>query len=91
MFKKYIFVSFISILSFNSYGWEGYDYQEGNHIEIESGNLVREGEEIEYYDYSDGEYKYVEVESISSYGSTTEVEVYDYDTGEYRTFEMENN
>lgn len=73
-----------------SLAWDGYDYEEGNYIEIEEGNLVREGEEIEIYDYSDGEYKYVEVEEVDSYGGTTEVEVYDYETGEYRTFEMED-
>ena len=70
--------------------WEGYDYQEGTYIEIEKGNYVREGQEIEFYDYESGEYKTAEVESINSYGNSTEVEVYDYEEGEYRTFEMEN-
>jgi hypothetical protein len=78
------------LFSYPAFAWDGYDYEEGNYIEIEEGNLVREGEEIEIYDYSDGEYKYVTVEEIDSYGGTTEVEVYDYETGEYRTFEMED-
>lgn len=53
------------------------------------GNLVRQGNEIEYYDYGTCEYKYGDVESVSSYGSSAEVEVYEYNTGEYRTFEMD--
>lgn len=53
------------------------------------GNLVREGEEIEYYDYESGEYRYGDVESVESSGSGAEVEVYDHESGEYRTFEMD--
>lgn len=69
--------------------WDGYDYESGSDVEIEKGNLVRPGEEIEYYDYGSGEYRYGDVESIQSYGSSVEVEVYDHESGEYRTFEME--
>ncbi len=72
-----------------TYAWDGYDYDRGSYVEIEKGNLVRPGREIEYYDYGSGEYKYGDVESINSYGSSVEVEVYDSDTGEYRTFEMD--
>lgn len=87
---KYAIFLFILLISFPTLAWDGYDYEEGDYIEIEEGNLVREGEEIEIYDYSDGEYKYVEVEEVDSYGGTTEIEVYDYEKGEYRTFEMED-
>ncbi|WP_273994320.1 DUF5334 family protein [Vibrio parahaemolyticus] len=69
--------------------WDGYDYESGNYVEIEDGNLVREGEEIEYYDYESGEYRYGDVESVESSGSGAEVEVYDHESGEYRTFEMD--
>ena len=71
-------------------GWDGTDSEDGSSVEIESGNLVREGEDIEYYDYDSGEYKDVEVENIESYGGTVEVEVYDYETGEYKILEMES-
>jgi hypothetical protein len=84
--KKLILL--IGIVAFLN-AWEGYDYDTGNYVEIESGNLVRSGNEIEIYDYETSEYKYVEVESIENYGGSTEVEVYDYDTGEYRTLDME--
>jgi hypothetical protein len=49
--------------------------------EVDKDNLVRQGNEIEYYDYG-------EVELVNSYGSSVEVEIYDYNTGEYHTFEM---
>ena len=90
---RHIFCSIIVfLLMFTSiYSWDGFDYNSGSYIEIDEGNLVREGEYIEIYDYSDGSYKEVEVEDINDYGGSVEVEVYDYDTGEYRTFEMEDN
>lgn len=69
--------------------WDGYDYESGSYVEIEKGNLVREGEEIEYYDYETGDYRSAEVEEIQGSGDGAEVEVYDYESGEFRTFEME--
>lgn len=77
------------VIPITSFAWNGYDYESGNYVEIEEGNLVREGEEIEYYDYESGEYRYGEVQDIQSFGSGAEVEVYDYDSGEYRTFDMD--
>lgn len=71
------------------YAWDGYDYESGSYVEIDKGNLVRPGQDIEIYDYGTGEYKDVEVQSIRGSGSGAEVEVYDYDKGEYRTLEME--
>lgn len=81
--------SFAAIMSSNIYAWEGVDNDSGSDIEIESGNLVRAGEEIEYYDHDYGEYRSADVESVESSGSGAEVEVYDHESGEYRTFEME--
>ena len=70
--------------------WDGADSNTGGAIEIEKGNLVRQGETIDFYDHDSGEYRSADVESISRYGSTVEVEVYDNDAGEYRTFEMDD-
>lgn len=70
--------------------WSGSDTSTAGSIEIESGNLVRQGETIEFYDSDSGDYRSADVESINSYGGTTEVEVYDHDSGEYRTFEMDD-
>ena len=69
--------------------WDGYDFDKGSYIEIDQGNLVRPGQDIEIYDYETGDYKEVEVQSVTGSGSGAEVEVYDYDTGEYRTFDMD--
>lgn len=86
--KKVLFLLIFWV--FPVMAWDGYDYSNGAYIEIEQGNLVREGKDIEIYDYDTGEYRNVEVQDINRYGGSTEVEVYDYDTGEYRTFEMED-
>jgi hypothetical protein len=69
--------------------WDGYDNERGTSIEIEKGNLVRPGQEIEFYDHEKGEYRYGDVESIQRYGSGVEVEVYDNEEGETRTFDMD--
>ena len=89
MKKVIIFLSAMIFMPTISLAWDGYDYETGNYIEIDKGNLVREGEEIEYYDYESGEYRSGEVQDIESSGSGAEVEVYDYDSGEYRTFDMD--
>lgn len=86
-------VSIFAVLSLfaspSSQAWDGFDYEEGAYIEIDEGNLVREGEEIEYFDYEDAEYKYATVEAMDGTGFGVELEIYDYDTGETRTFDMD--
>ena len=86
---KKIFILLV-FWAFPVMAWDGYDYSYGTYVEIDKGNLVREGEDIEIYDYNAGEYRNVEVQNIDRYGGSTEVEVYDYETGEYRTLEMDN-
>jgi hypothetical protein len=73
-----------------AFAWDGYDYDKDTFIEIDKGNLVRPGRDIEIFDYNSGQYKDVEVQSIQSHGSNTEVEIYDHDSGEYRTLEMDS-
>lgn len=89
---RLILTAFAALALFGSQAsaWDGYDWENNSDITIESGNLVRQGEEIEYYDWRDNEYKYGDVERIDRFGSTVEVEIYDYDEGEYRTFEMQD-
>ncbi len=86
---KSLIALLISLAPFTAIAWDGYDYDKGSYVEIDKGNLVREGQDIEIYDYGTGEYKDVEVQSITGSGSGAEVEVYDYDTGEYRTLDMD--
>lgn len=73
-----------------SYAWDGYNYDDGNFVEIEKGNRVRSGSDIEVYNYGSGEYHDVTVESITRYGNSVELEVYNWDTGSYETYEMED-
>lgn len=86
--KAFLVIEFL-FSAVPAFAWDGYDYEKGSYVEIEKGNLVRSGEEIEIYDYSDGEYKTVEVESITGSRSGAEVEVYDHETGEHRTLDMD--
>lgn len=90
MRKAILFALALALMASTAFAWEGYDYDKGSHVEIGEGNLVREGETIEIYDYGSGEYKDVEVNSIYDNGSSVEVEVYDYDSGEYRTLDMDD-
>ena len=87
--KYLLSILFLSIAAPAAWAWDGYDYESGNYVEIEKGNLVRPGEEIEFYDYDSGEYRYGDIESITDSGYSVEVEVYDQESGEYRTFEMD--
>ena len=73
-----------------SISWDGYDYDKGTYVEIEKGNKVRAGENIEIYDYSKGEYKDVEVDSVNRSGNNVEIEVTDPETGEHRTLDMDD-
>mgnify|MGYP003624273991 CR=1 FL=1 len=80
----------LAVASLPSFAWEGYDHEKGVTVEIEKGNLVREGREIEVYD-SEAGYRTFEVDSIERYGSSVEIEVTDTETGETRTLEMEDD
>lgn len=71
--------------------WNGYDWERGDFVEIDSGNLVRRGGSIEIYDHSTDEYREVEVERVRERATCVEVEVYDSETGEYRTLEMDDD
>lgn len=75
------------IFSLPCMAWDGYDWNKGTFVEIEKGNLVRTGREIEIYDWGDGTYKDVEVLGIHDNGSTVEVEVQDGD--ETRVLDMD--
>ena len=85
---KYLLILSLLLIP-KAYAWDGYDDNDHS-VKIEQGNLVRKGEDIEVYDYNDGEYKDVTVGSITSYGGTVEIEAYDNDSGEYVTYEMDD-
>lgn len=87
---KLVFVGLLVLFPLDSFAWDGYDYESGNYVEIYKGNLVRSGNEIEFYDYGAGEYRAGEVQSINRFGGSVEVEILDNETGELRTFEMDD-
>lgn len=84
---KKIIVIFL-LFSMNANAWDGYDWNRSSLIEIEKGNLVREGEQIEFYDWSKGEYETLDIDSVDSYGYHVEIEGTD-SYGMKRTFEMD--
>jgi hypothetical protein len=82
---------FITLAStHSSVAWDGQDVETGEGVEIEKGQLVREGEAIEFFDAKTGEYHEGEVSGITRSGGTVELEVEDSTTGETRTLEMES-
>ncbi len=86
---SFIFSVFAAlVLAWPAHAWDGTDVDTGNDVEIERGNLVRSGRDIEVYDYETGEYHDVTVEDINRYGGTVEIEVFDNTTGETRTLEF---
>lgn len=88
--RKVGFAVFACLISAGAFAWDGQDATTNAIIEIDAGNLVREGETIDFYDHDAGEYRTGDVQSINQFGSSVEVEVYDNDSGEYRTFEMDD-
>lgn len=88
---RLILLSLMISFSFPAWCWDGYDWEQGSSVEIEKGNLVRKGRDIEIYDYDSGEYRNVEVQNIKRRGNNVDVEVYDYESGEYRELEMDGD
>jgi len=86
--RVYIALAFL-LASPCALSWDGYDYEKGAFVEIQKGNKVRAGEEIEVFDYDKGEFIEVEVQSIRRTGRSVTVEVIDSETGEDRTLEMD--
>lgn len=89
MLKTFV-AALVVLLAVPCMAWDGYDYDKGNFVEIDKGNLVRRGETIEVYDYGDGQYKDMEVRGIERGPGSVDVEVYDPEADEVRTFEMED-
>jgi len=69
--------------------WDGTD-EDGNPVEIDQGNLVRTGSDIEYFNYADGKYHEATVDGITRYGSEVVIDVTDDDTGYSHELTMED-
>jgi len=79
----------LTIIPTLTFAWDGFDYNNAKFVDIEKGSVVREGNDIEIFDWGDGTYKDVEVQSVDSYGGTTEVEYIDPDSGETEPIDWE--
>ncbi len=90
--KIFLFIIFsIFILFLNSsksIAWTGYDYFSKTEIDIGVGNLVREGNLIQFYDSKDDNFRTAKVVSIQSVAGGTEVIIFDLDSKKERQFIM---
>ena len=57
--------------------WDGVDIKRNSAIEIQSGNLVREGSFIDFFDSSDGNYHTAKVLTLNSISNGTEIVIED--------------
>lgn len=87
----FIVLLLVFIHSSIALAWNGYDYEKNVGIEINSGNLVRDGELIKFYDWGTGDYHNAEIKSVDDDFNSVKVEILDLDTKETRTFQMEKN
>lgn len=92
--KRLLAAASIALLPLTGQAWENEEFESGDLVEIERGNLVPPGQEVEVYNWDEGKYEYHEVESRRRYGSEVEVEVevetYDYQDRKYKTLRMED-
>jgi hypothetical protein len=80
---------FVLFIETQLYAWDGYDWANSSSVQIDKGELVREGESVEFYDYGSSEYRSIDIDSIETTGDNVEITGIDSETGEQRTFEME--
>ena len=84
-----IFFSLTLIMPQNVFAWAGYEEFTNIAIDIPPGNLVREGREIDIFDFSTNKYHQAEVIFLDDIFSGTRLEVKDLETNEKRIFYME--
>jgi hypothetical protein len=91
---KRIIMIICMIISFEvreSLAWTGYDSVDGSEIEIGSGNLVREGQQIRFYDWENEEDRRAEVIDVEYLFNRTRLEIYDYVDQKNRIFQMNSD
>ncbi len=71
--------------------WSGYDYDEKTTIEIEPGNLVREGLLIQFYDYKLDKYHTGKITFVDSVSNGMQIQLEDLESKKDRTFIMQTN
>lgn len=87
-----IFILFVILLITNnsqSLAWSGYDYNNKSAIEIEEGNLVREGLIIQFYDLQSDSYITAKVILLEDDAAGVKLVLHDLDHDITRTFFMQ--
>jgi hypothetical protein len=84
-------ISFFTLYSFNSFSWDGIDLENNSTIDISSGNLVREGNIIDFFDTDSGNIHTGMVKSFVSVSNGVELIIEDYNTNSERTFLMQED
>ena len=79
---------FSSFFVKNAKAWSGYDYDTKTEIDIGQGNLVREGNFIEFYDSKDDNFHSAKINFMQSSAGGVEISVFDLDTKKERNFIM---
>jgi hypothetical protein len=93
--KKRLFFIISSCATFfsnitQSKAWSGYDYDNKTEIEIETGNLVREGLTIQFYNSKDDKYHAGKVMYMESVAGGTRIQIEDLDMKKERIFIMQD-
>jgi len=87
IFAIFFITSFFASASLKA--WTGYDYDQKTTIEIEEGELVREGLTVQFYDYNSDDYHTATIHFIESVTDGTRIELRDLDAKKERIFIMQ--
>lgn len=89
IFRLRFFLFFILLpFSQSALAWSGYDFEGKTEVEIQTGELVREGLVIQFYDLSDDQYHSGKVLYMESVPEGTRIQIEDMDIGQERIFIM---
>jgi hypothetical protein len=92
--KKFCFLGFVSVFlsellfTNSAFAWSGYDFENRTAIEIDSGNLVREGQVIQFYDLNADDFYSAQVIMMESAPGGVRITVDDLDNKKKRTLIM---
>jgi len=88
--KFFLTILFFCLHNTTAIAWSGIDYENQTSIDIDSGNLVREGNIIDFYQQKTSELLSGKVISINYFGNATELIIEELNTAKKRTIMMQN-
>jgi hypothetical protein len=88
--KFFLTILFFCLHNTAAIAWSGVDYENQTSIDIGSGNLVREGNIIDFYQQKTNELLSGKVISINYFGNATELIIEELNTTKKRTIMMQN-